>query len=159
MKGKFDQNMSKKEKYENIIKKARAVLAPDDNILSKYANTCALIKEEFDWFWVGFYIVDDDKECLYLGPFQGPLACTNIPFTKGVCGKAYSEAMSQVIDDVDKFTGHIACSSESRSEIVIPVFNKDKILVSVLDIDSVEISSFDDEDRQYLESLVSLLFQ
>lgn len=150
--------MSKKEKYERIIKKGKSVLSQDDHLLSRYANTCALIKEEFDWLWVGFYIVDEDKKCLYLGPFQGPLACVSIPLGKGVCGKAYSEERTYIVEDVSKFPGHIACSSLSKSEIVVPVFNKDKVLLAVLDIDSKVLASFDEEDAKYLETLVEQVF-
>lgn len=151
--------MNKKEKYERLVVKAKSVLLAQDNILSRYANTCALIKEEFDWLWVGFYLVDEKKTHLYLGPFQGPLACTYIPFNKGVCGKAYSTAMTQVVQNVDDFPDHISCNSASRSEIVVPILQENGDILAVLDIDSEHISSFDEVDKSFLEQLIPLIIQ
>jgi GAF domain-containing protein len=149
--------MNKKDKYKRLLATAKSVLSPDDHILSRYANACALIKEEFDWLWIGFYLADDVKNYLYLGPFQGPLACSYVPFTKGVCGKAYTDAKTQIVSDVSMFPGHIACSSQSKSEIVIPLLNSEKVVTAVLDIDSSELSSFDDVDKYFLEELVTYI--
>lgn len=147
--------MEKQEQYQQFLKIARNVIDPQDHPLSSYANTCALLQEHFGWHWVGFYFVDEVKERLYLGPFQGPLACTNIPFDKGVCGKCYREGQTQVVDDVNAIADHIACSSLTQSEIVVPLKDTEGKVRAVLDIDSVDLGSFDGVDASALEELVS----
>jgi L-methionine (R)-S-oxide reductase len=122
--------------------------------VANMANVCAALKEQFNWFWVGFYLVKDDE--LVLGPFQGPVACTRIGLGRGVCGSAWEQEKTLIVPDVDAFPGHIACSSASRSEIVVPVFGNDKV-VAVLDVDSAELDQFDETDTQYLQQVVALI--
>jgi L-methionine (R)-S-oxide reductase len=147
--------MDKFEKKANYIK-IEAVLfsliSKRDALVSSLANFVAVLKSQFDFFWVGFYLVDDNK--LILGPFQGPLACTEIKFGKGVCGTAWSERKTIVVGDVHQFPGHIACSSETNSEIVLPVINAEGKVVAVLDIDSITFNDFDAVDQKYLEKLL-----
>ena len=147
--------MDKFEKEANYIK-IEAVLfsliSKRDALVSSLANFVAVLKSQFDFFWVGFYLVDDNK--LILGPFQGPLACTEIKFGKGVCGTAWSERKTIVVGDVHQFPGHIACSSETNSEIVLPVINAEGKVVAVLDIDSITFNDFDAVDQKYLEKLL-----
>ncbi len=147
--------MDKFDKEANYIK-IEAVLfsliSKRDALVSSLANFVAVLKSQFDFFWVGFYLVDDNK--LVLGPFQGPLACTEIKFGKGVCGSAWSECKTIVVGDVHQFPGHIACSSETNSEIVLPVINAEGKVVAVLDIDSITFNDFDAVDQKYLEKLL-----
>ena len=147
--------MDKFEKKANYIK-IEAVLfsliSKRDALVSSLANFVAVLKSQFNFFWVGFYLVDDDK--LTLGPFQGPLACTEIKFGKGVCGTAWSERKTIIVGDVHQFPGHIACSSETNSEIVLPVINAEGKVVAVLDIDSITFNDFDAVDQKYLEKLL-----
>lgn len=147
--------MDKFEKEANYIK-IEAVLfsliSKRDALVSSLANFVAVLKSQFDFFWVGFYLVDDNK--LILGPFQGPLACTEIKFGKGVCGTAWSERKTIIVGDVHQFPGHIACSSETNSEIVLPVINAEGKVVAVLDIDSITFNDFDAVDQKYLEKLL-----
>ena len=145
---------TKKEKYETLLPQVRSLCEGETDMIAKMANVCALLHAEFSFWWTGFYRVESGE--LVLGPFQGPLACTRIPYGCGVCGTAWKERRTVVVPDVEQFPGHIACSSESRSEIVVPVFEGDEV-VAVLDIDSRELSTFDDTDRQYLERLVAML--
>ena len=125
-----------------------------NNNTGALANAAALIHETMGFFWTGFYLVKDNV--LHLGPFQGPVACYTIPYGKGVCGAAWKEGKTLVVKDVDEFPGHIACSSLSRSEIVVPIFKNDKI-IGVLDIDSTETGTFDETDRDYLEKAMDIL--
>jgi len=150
------QKSSKKEKYESLLKRAKLLLLSSDHQLSKMANATALIKKEFKFSWVGFYLKHESRDELYLGPFQGETACTAIPFHRGVCGKAFRDRCTIIVDNVDEFEGHIACSSDSKSEIVVPLFTGPEV-VAVLDVDSIFIASFDDIDRIYLEKLVHLV--
>jgi len=147
--------MDKFEKKANYIK-IEAVLfsliSKRDALVSSLANFVAVLKSQFNFFWVGFYLVDDNK--LILGPFQGPLACTEIKFGKGVCGTAWSERKTIIVGDVHQFPGHIACSSETNSEIVLPVINAEGKVVAVLDIDSITFNDFDAVDQKYLEKLL-----
>lgn len=145
---------SKEEKYHSLLPQIAALLHGEEDIVANLANMAAALKEAFDFFWVGFYLVKDGQ--LVLGPFQGPVACTRIRKGKGVCGTAWQEAVTQVVPDVDAFPGHIACSSLSRSEIVVPLL-KDGEVWGVLDIDSECLNFFDETDRKYLEELVTLL--
>jgi GAF domain-containing protein len=118
------------------------------------ANICAALKEQFGWLWVGFYLVEESE--LVLGPFQGPVACTRIQKGKGVCGAAWQNAQTILVPDVEKFPGHIACSSLSKSEIVLPVFSKNEI-IGVLDVDSIRLNEFDEIDQKYLEEILLIL--
>ena len=142
--------MTKEERYEELLPRAKALLEGEDDLIARMANLAALLHSEFGFWWTGFYRVDGDV--LVLGPFQGPVACTRIPFGKGVCGSAWKQGGTIVVPDVDAFPGHIACSSESRSEIVVPVF-RDGAVCAVLDIDSREPATFDEVDAKYLEKM------
>lgn len=144
----------KSEMYETLIPQVRALIMNESDNIANMANVTAALKQTFDFFWVGFYIVHDNE--LVLGPFQGPIACTRIKKGKGVCGTAWDRQETLVVPDVDKFPGHIACSSESKSEIVIPIFY-DKEVVAVLDIDSNKLNDFNSEDVFYLEQIVRIL--
>lgn len=146
---------TKSEKYEGLYQQIEAVLESEDDMIANMANISAMITGTFGFWWTGFYRVCADM--LVLGPFQGPMACTRIDFGKGVCGTAWKLKQTVIVPDVDKFPGHIACSSASRSEIVVPVFNAEGSVAAVLDIDSSELATFDDEDRIWLERIVSLL--
>ena len=146
--------MTKEEKYTSILPQAAALLEGEDDNIANMANLSALLHQAFGFWWTGFYRVVGKE--LVLGPFQGPLACTHIPFGRGVCGTAWKNGETVIVPDVEEFPGHIACSSESRSEIVVPVRN-DNGIVAVLDIDSRELGCFDDIDRKYLEKIVENL--
>lgn len=145
---------SKAEKYEVLYKQIKELVGYETDKIANMANISSMIHETFGFLWTGFYRVVGEE--LVLGPFQGPLACSRIKFGKGVCGTAWKEECSLVVPDVEQFPGHIACSSLSRSEIVVPVLS-DGVIVAVLDIDSRELSTFDEEDRFWLEKIVSLL--
>lgn len=138
----------KEEKYQLLIKQVGSIMEGVDDMISNMANVAALIHNTFGFWWTGFYRVIDHE--LRLGPFQGPVACTHIPYGRGVCGKAWEAGQSIVVDDVETFPGHIACSSRSRSEIVVPLVRNGDV-VAVLDIDSENLATFDDTDRHYLE--------
>ena len=149
----------KEQKYGQLIKEAAALLDGESDLVANMANLAALIHETMGFWWTGFYIVrtdKDGKEQLVLGPFQGPIACTRIAFGRGVCGISWQRRETVVVPDVEKFPGHIACSSQSRSEIVVPVFNDNKVS-AVLDIDSRYLNTFDETDAHYLEQIVKLL--
>ena len=146
--------MKKKEKYEMMLPQLKALTDGVNNNTGALANAAALIHETMGFFWTGFYLVKDNV--LHLGPFQGPVACYTIPYGKGVCGAAWKESKTLVVKDVEEFPGHIACSSLSRSEIVVPIFKADKI-IGVLDIDSKETGTFDETDRDYLEKAMDIL--
>ncbi|MES2274802.1 MAG: GAF domain-containing protein [Bacteroidota bacterium] len=145
---------NKAEQYQSLIPQIEALLYGEADLVANLANVCAALKEQFKWFWVGFYLVKDGQ--LVLGPFQGPVACTRIVKGKGVCGAAWEQAQTLVVPDVDAFPGHIACSSLSKSEIVIPLFNGDDV-VAVLDVDASELDQFDEVDALYLGQIVKLL--
>lgn len=144
----------KAEKYELLLQQVEAVVADEKDAVANMANVAAMIHETFGFWWTGFYRVIGDE--LVLGPFQGPMACTRIKKGRGVCGTAWAKAETQVVPDVDQFPGHIACSSASRSEIVVPIFNGETV-TAVLDIDSEKLNTFDDIDRLWLERLSQLL--
>lgn len=143
---------NKKEKYRLLTEQIRALIAGETDTIAVMANVSAAIHETMGFWWTGFYRVKGDE--LVLGPFQGPVACMHIGFGRGVCGTAWKQRQTIVVPDVEQFPGHIACSSLSRSEIVVPVFSKSGEVVAVLDIDSKELNTFDDTDRQYLEDIV-----
>ena len=144
----------KKEMYATLLPQIKALVEGESNRVANLANIAAALKQTFGFFWVGFYLVEDGE--LVLGPFQGPIACTRIRYGRGVCGTAWKEGKTLVVPDVDKFPGHIACSSASRSEIVVPIYNKEKEVVGVLDIDSDRLAEFDETDREWLERIVAV---
>ncbi|HCV15131.1 MAG TPA: diguanylate cyclase [Rikenellaceae bacterium] len=150
----------KSDVYKELIPQIKSLTAHEPDTIANLANIAAALKEAFGFFWVGFYLVKrdikDNKEVLVLAPFQGPVACTRIAYGRGVCGTAWKEQKTLIVPDVEKFPGHIACSSLSKSEIVVPVF-QNKIVAAVLDIDSDELNSFDQIDAQYLEDMLSEL--
>lgn len=151
--------MTKEEKYIALLPQAKALCEGESDTIAKMANISALLHHEFGFWWTGFYrVLASPQEAgeLVLGPFQGPLACVHIGYSKGVCGTAWKERRTVVVPDVEQFPGHIACSSESRSEIVVPVFKGEEV-VAVLDIDSRELATFDDTDRRYLEQVTALI--
>jgi GAF domain-containing protein len=145
---------SKEEQYEGLLATARAVIGSETHRIANMANVAALLKEQFGWHWVGFYLVNGDE--LVLGPFQGPVACTRIAKGKGVCGAAWQRGETIVVDDVHTFPGHIACSPLSRSEIVVPLFDGHQP-IGVLDIDSDRVADFDSTDKKYLEMIAALI--
>ena len=145
---------SKKEQYESLIPQIEGLLYGENNLVANLANISAALKEQFNWWWVGFYWVQEDE--LVLGPFQGPVACTRIKKGRGVCGGAWEQGKTLLVEDVEKFPGHIACSSASKSEIVVPVYHNGKI-VGVLDVDSELLAHFDETDQLYLEKIVGLI--
>ena len=147
---------SKEDRYKELLPQIEALLSEEANGIANMANITAVLKEAFNWLWVGFYL--HDQKNLVLGPFQGPLACTRIDFNKGVCGAAYSKKETVIVSDVNAFPGHIACSALSKSEIVIPGIKGEKVLF-VLDIDSDQLSSFDETDKKYLEQLLDILLK
>ncbi len=146
---------SKKERYEELLPQIKALLQGETNLMANLGNTCAALKYGFSFFWVGFYLVKNNE--LVLSAFQGPVACTRIQKGKGVCGSAWAEMKTIIVADVDQFPGHIACSSLSKSEIVIPIFNLHNECLGVLDVDSDVYNSFDETDKLYLEQLVKLI--
>ncbi|WP_439505419.1 GAF domain-containing protein [Sediminibacterium sp.] len=145
---------SKEEQYQALIPQIKGLLDGENNLIANLANMAAALKEQFGWFWVGFYLVERYE--LVLGPFQGPVACTRIKKGKGVCGTSWEQEKTLIVPDVEKFPGHIACSSLSKSEIVVPLV-KDGIVWGVLDVDSSEYDQFDETDQLYLEQIVGLL--
>lgn len=145
----------KKEKYRLLTEQICALVEGETDYVAVMANVCAAIHETMGFWWTGFYRVKGGE--LVLGPFQGPVACMHIGYGKGVCGTAWKEQQTVIVPDVEQFPGHIACSSLSRSEIVVPVFSKGGEVVAVLDIDSKELATFDDIDRQCLEEICKLL--
>ena len=145
---------SKKEQYESIISQIKGLVQGETDLIANLANITAALKEQFDWLWIGFYLVKNEE--LVLAPFQGPVACTRIKKGRGVCGTAWVHGKTLIVPDVEKFPGHIACSSLSRSEIVIPVIRNDEV-IAVLDVDSESLNSFDENDKYYLEQIVELI--
>lgn len=145
---------TKEEKYAELFPQIKSLIESESDPIANMANIAAMIHETFGFWWTGFYRVLEGM--LVLGPFQGPLACTRIKLGKGVCGTAWKEGKTQVVPDVDLFPGHIACSSASRSEIVVPIYHEGEV-VGVLDIDSADLNTFDDVDAKWLEKVVELL--
>jgi len=150
----IQEGIDKKEKYELLLPQISALVQYESDLVANLANIAAALTQTFNHLWIGFYVVKDDQ--LVLGPFQGPIACTRIPFDKGVCGAAYSQQKTIIVNDVEQFPGHIACSSDSRSEIVVPIF-KDGAVQMILDIDSADLASFDELDQLYLEQLAAII--
>jgi L-methionine (R)-S-oxide reductase len=151
---KINTSTDKAEQYQALVPQIEALLYGENDLVANMANICAALKEQFKWFWVGFYLVKGGE--LVLGPFQGPVACTRIAKGKGVCGAAWQQADVLIVPDVDAFPGHIACSSLSRSEIVLPLFHNNTV-IGVLDVDSEELDKFDTVDEEYLQQIVKLL--
>jgi GAF domain-containing protein len=152
-----DLNIIRGEKtlmYANILPQIKALIEGESDKIANMANVCAALKEQFGWLWVGFYLVKNDE--LVLGPFQGPVACTRIKKGKGVCGAAWEKSSVLIVPDVDQFQGHIACSSISKSEIVLPFYVQGQI-VGVLDVDSKDYNTFDEVDKEYLELVLEIL--
>jgi GAF domain-containing protein len=145
---------TKEEQYESLLPQIKALLDGEPDLIANLANITGALKEQFNWLWVGFYLVKDDE--LVLGPFQGPVACTRIKKGKGVCGTSWANAETLIVPDVEKFPGHIACSSLSRSEIVVPIIRNNKV-VGVFDVDSIEPDQFDIIDQNYLEQIIELI--
>lgn len=146
---------TKEEKYKSLLPQIKALLEGETDTIANMANVCAALKFGLNFFWVGFYMVKENQ--LVLGPFQGPVACTRIHLGKGVCGTAWENKETIIVDDVDAFPGHIACSSLSKSEIVLPLNNSQKEIVGVLDVDSDQYNSFDKTDEHYLNQIIKLL--
>ena len=157
---------SKAEIYQSLIPQIKGLLDGEPDLIANLANVCAALKEQFGWLWVGFYLVKPDSKFfdsaqngeteLVLGPFQGPVACTRIKKGRGVCGAAWTNAETLIVPDVEKFPGHIACSSLSRSEIVVPLIKHGEV-IGVLDVDAAELDQFNETDKKYLEQITSLI--
>ncbi len=145
---------TKLEQYQSLLPQIKGLLEGENDLVANLANSVAALKEQFGWFWVGFYRVKGNE--LVLGPFQGPVACTRIKKGKGVCGSSWEQAKTLIVPDVEKFPGHIACSSMSKSEIVVPVI-RDGEVVAVLDVDSTDYDQFDAVDQQYLEQMIQMI--
>ena len=150
----INTSTDKAEQYQSLIPQIEALLYGEPDLVANLANICAALKEQFEWFWVGFYLVKNGE--LVLGPFQGPVACTRIGKGKGVCGAAWAQAETLIVPDVEAFPGHIACSSLSKSEIVVPLLGEIGV-VAVLDVDAAELDQFDETDKLYLEQIVKLI--
>ena len=144
-------NGTKAEQYEALLPQIKALITGEPDLVANLANIAAALKEQFGWLWVGFYLVKEDE--LVLGPFQGPVACTRIRKGRGVCGSSWANANTLIVGDVEKFPGHIACSSLSRSEIVVPII-KDGVVLGVLDADSADLDTYDETDQRFLEEIV-----
>ena len=147
---------TKEEQYQTLLPQIKGLLEGEPDLVANLANVTAALKEQFNWLWVGFYLVKHNE--LVLGPFQGPVACTRIKKGRGVCGKSWEDKKILIVPDVEKFPGHIACSSLSRSEIVIPIFKNNEV-TAILDVDSEALDHFDETDKKYLEEIVNLIKQ
>lgn len=145
---------TQKEEYESILSQITGLIEGEADMIANLANITAALKEQFNWFWVGFYLVKENE--LVLAPFQGPVACTRIKKGRGVCGTSWAQAKTLIVPDVEKFPGHIVCSSLSRSEIVVPIIRNAEV-IGVLDVDSEKLSAFNEVDQQYLEKIVDLI--
>ena len=148
------QSDTKAERYAELLSQLRSLLEGESDMIARMANVAGALKEVFGWWWVGFYRVMGDE--LVLGPYQGPIACTRIAYSRGVCGMSWAKRQTIIVPDVEQFPGHIACSSLSRSEIVVPLL-RDHEVVGVLDIDSEQLNMFDDVDQLYLEQIAELM--
>jgi L-methionine (R)-S-oxide reductase len=147
----IEHNSNKEIAYNSLLPQIEALVSGEQDLTANLANISAALKSAFNWWWVGFYLVKENE--LLLGPFQGPVACTRIGLGKGVCGSAWQQAQSIIVADVEKFPGHIACSSASKSEIVVPIIINEKV-IGVLDVDSEHLNHFDNTDQLYLEKLI-----
>lgn len=145
---------SKAAQYESLLPQIKGLITGEPDLIANLANIAGALKEQFRWLWVGFYLVKQDE--LVLGPFQGPVACTRIRKGKGVCGTSWAEARTLVVADVEQFPGHIACSSLSKSEIVVPII-RDQVVLGVLDVDSETLQQFDDTDQRFLEAIIDMI--
>jgi L-methionine (R)-S-oxide reductase len=145
---------TKQEQYETLIPQIKGLLEGETDLIANLANIAGALKEQFNWLWVGFYLVRNEE--LVLAPFQGPVACTRIKKGRGVCGTSWAQRKTLIVPEVEKFPGHIACSSASKSEIVIPLIHNNEVM-GVLDVDSKELNAFDTTDQHYLEQVVSLV--
>lgn len=150
----ISSNLNKEQKYLALLPQIKALVTGENNLTANLANISAALKQTFNWWWVGFYWVDDNE--LVLGPFQGPIACTRIAKGKGVCGSSWLNQQTIVVPDVEKFPGHIACSAASKSEIVVPII-KINVVIGVLDCDSEHLNHYDETDRIYLEQLSQII--
>jgi len=151
----LNASLGKEEIYLQLLPQLRGLLESEADLIANLANCCAVLKETFRWWWVGFYLVKGNE--LVLGPFQGTLACTRIAFGKGVCGSAWQQKRSLVVPDVEAFPGHIACSAASKSEIVLPLFGPNQQIIGVLDVDSEYLNHFDHIDEKYLGQILQLI--
>ena len=145
---------TKHEQYESLFPQVQGLLEGETDLIANLANVCGALKEQFNWFWVGFYLVKENE--LVLGPFQGPVACTRIRKGKGVCGTSWEKKQALIVPDVEAFPGHIACNSLSKSEIVVPIIRNNEV-VAVLDVDSDKFGQFDETDQYHLEKIISLI--
>jgi len=145
---------TKEKQYESLLPQVKALLEGEPDLIANLANVTGALKEQFNWLWIGFYLVKDDE--LVLGPFQGPVACTRIKKGRGVCGTSWAKEETLIVPNVERFPGHIACSSLSRSEIVVPIIRNKKV-VAVLDADSIEFNQYDTVDKKYLERIVDFI--
>ncbi|PWS33912.1 GAF domain-containing protein [Pedobacter paludis] len=150
----INKTATKPQQYESLIPQIEGLLLGETDFIANLANVCAALKEQFNWFWVGFYLVRDGE--LVLAPFQGPVACTRIKKGKGVCGSSWAEAKTLIVPDVDAFPGHIACATASKSEIVLPLIKNGEV-IGVLDVDSEFLNHFDITDQFYLEQVIKLV--
>ncbi|MFZ4862439.1 GAF domain-containing protein [Sphingobacterium sp. Mn56C] len=148
------QSGSKVEQYQSLLPQIKGLLQGESNLIANLANIAAALKQQFNFFWVGYYLIDDNQ--LVLGPFQGPVACTRIAYNRGVCGTAWANNETIIVPDVDAFPGHIACSALSKSEIVVPLY-RNHTLIGVLDVDSSELDSFDEVDKKYLIEINAMI--
>jgi len=151
---KLDEDMTKQETYQTLLPQIESLISGETDVIANMANIAAALHEAFGFWWTGFYRVEGQQ--LVLGPFQGPIACTRIPYGKGVCGTAWQRAETVIVPNVHEFAGHIACSSASNSEIVVPILHDGKV-IAVLDIDSKDFNNFDEIDKKYLEKIVAFL--
>lgn len=151
----LDSTADKAEQYQQLLPQLEALISGEDDLIANLANIAAALKQSMNFFWVGFYLAKTE-DMLVLGPFQGPIACTRIPKGRGVCGAAFEQSKTILVPDVDAFPGHIACSSDSKSEIVLPVFKDGKVAM-VLDVDSDQLNDFDSTDQYYLEQLMEII--
>jgi L-methionine (R)-S-oxide reductase len=145
---------SREEQYINLLPQIQGLLTGETDLIANMANVSAALKEQFNWLWIGFYLVKNGE--LVLGPFQGPVACTRIAKGRGVCGASWAQEKTLIVGDVEKFPGHIACSSLSKSEIVIPIIKNNEV-IGVLDVDSTDYGTFDDTDQKYLQQIIDLI--
>ncbi|MFN8229970.1 MAG: GAF domain-containing protein [Bacteroidia bacterium] len=148
---------TKEDRYKELIPQLKALLETEEDLIANMANVCAALKQSFNFWWVGFYLIKNNQ--LVLGPFQGPVACTRINYGKGVCGKSWELNKTLIVPNVDEFEGHIACSSLSKSEIVIPIKDKNNTIIGVLDIDSEFLNHFNETDEMFLKQILQFIFK